>query len=433
MQLLYGVSAYGTTTSCRNTVCAVVIVVVTLAAGIQANEDSPATFFPLQTNWMTELGQPPAAAPAYDDEQVFVALRDGTLVALKIGDGSIAWTSEVATEFTPVVADELVIVAIDQRLVGLRAVDAVPLWTTELGAPISVQPLLTTGWLVVGLESGEIVVLRASDGTEFWRDQLSGLLEVQPAVGGSTLFVPVADGRIVALELVTGHRLWEYRLRGSPRQILPLDALFVGSTDNFMYRLSRKNGKMEWMWRTGADIVGLPAVDEHRVFFVSLDNVLRALDRDSGVQQWKRALPGRPTAGPQIVGTLALVSGVAPQLRAFDTETGAPAGVLEAQGELAVAPDIIRPPSPLAPGLIVTTGDGRLSVMGSPTGPPQFSLSFPPEPLLPTPERLLPADVLPFSPLVPPPLLRPPADVLSLTPLHDVETEVTDESTDGQR
>ena len=433
MQLLYGVSGCGTTTSCSNAVCAVVIVVVTLTARVQANEDSPPAFFPLQSNWMTELGQPPAAAPAHDDEQVFVPLRDGTLVAVKIVDGSIGWTSELATKFPPVVADDLVIVATDQRLVGLRASDAVTLWTTELGAPVSVAPLLATGWLVVALESGEIVVLRASDGTEFWRDQLSGLLEVQPSVGGSTLFVPVADGRIVALELVTGHRLWEYRLRGSPREILPLDALFVGSTDNFMYRLSRKNGKVEWMWRTGADIVGLPAVDKHRVFFVSLDNVLRALDRDSGVQQWRRALPGRPTAGPQIVGTLALVSGVAKQLRAFDTETGDPAGVLEAPDELFVAPHVIRAPSALAPGLIVTTGDGRLSVMGSPTGPPQFLMSFPPDPLLPTPERLDPADVLPFSPLGPPPLLRPPADVLSLTPLHDVESEASEESTDGQR
>ena len=410
-----------------------VIVFATVTARIHANEDSPPTFFPLQSKWITELGEPPAAAPAHDDAQVFVPLRDGTLVAVKIVDGSIGWTTELATEFTPVVADELVIVATDQRLVGLRASDAVTLWTTDLGAPVSVAPLLTTGWLVVALESGEIVVLRASDGAEFWRDQLSGSLEVQPAIGGSTLFVPVADGRIVALELVTGHRLWEYRLRGSPRQILPLDGLFVGSTDNFMYRLSRKNGKVEWMWRTGADIVGLPAVDEHSVFFVSLDNVLRALDRDSGVQQWRRALPGRPIAGPQIVGALALVAGVAPQLLAFDTETGEPAGVLQAPSEFAVAPQVIRAPSALAPGLIVTTGDGRLSVMGSPTGPPQFLMSFPPEPLLPTPELFQPADVLPFSPLVPPPLLRPPADVLSLTPLDDVDSETSEESADGQR
>ena len=426
-------SGYGTTTSCRNAVCAVVIVFVTVTARIQANEDCPPSFFPLQSKWTTDLGEPPSAAPAHDDAQVFVPLRNGTLVAVKIVDGSITWTSELETKFTPVVADDLVIVATDQRLVGLRASDAVTLWTTDLGAPVSVTPLLTTGWLVVALASGEIVVLRASDGTEFWRNQLSGSLEVQPAVGGNTLFVPVADGRIVALELVTGRRLWEYRLRGSPRQILPLDGLFVGSTDNFMYRLSRKNGKVEWMWRTGADIVGLPAVDEHRVFFVSLDNMLRALDRDSGVQQWRRALPGRPTAGPQIVGTLVLVSGVAPQVRAFDTETGAPAGVLLAPGELAVPPHVIRAPSPLAPGLIVTTGDGRLRVMGSPTGPPQFLMSFPPEPLLPTPVLLQPADVLPFPPLVPPPLLRPPADVLSLTPLDDGESETSEESADEQR
>jgi outer membrane protein assembly factor BamB len=402
-----------------------------VTVGPEAKDVSPSAFFPLQPNWMTDLGQPPVAAPAHDETQVFVPLRDGTLAAVKIVDGSIAWTSDHATEFTPVVEDGLVIVATDQRLVGLRASDAVTLWTTDLGARVSVAPLLATGWLVVALESGEVVALRASDGTEFWREQVSGRLDVQPSVGGSSLFVPVADGRIVALELVTGRRLWEYRLGGSPRQILALDGLFVGSTDNFMYRLSRKNGRVEWRWRTGADIVGLPAVDERLVFFVSLDNVLRALDRDSGVQQWRRALSGRPTAGPQIVGDMALVSGVAPQLRAFDTKTGDPVGVLQAPGEFAVSPHVIRSPAALAPGLIVTTGDGRLVVMGRPTGPPQFSLSFPPRPLLPEPERLAPADVLPFSPLLPQPTLRPPADLLPFVPLDDPDSESLEESTNA--
>ena len=84
------------------------VLVAVLTARIQANEDAPPTFFPLQSRWITELGEAPAATPAHDDAQVFVPLRNGTLVAVQVIDGSIGWTTELATEFPPVVADELV-------------------------------------------------------------------------------------------------------------------------------------------------------------------------------------------------------------------------------------------------------------------------------------------------------------------------------------
>ena len=403
-----------------------------MPVGVAANDDAPPSFFPLQARWATDLGPRAAAAPGHNDTLVFVSLRSGRLVAVRIDDGTVAWTAGHVIRFSPVTLDGLVIVATEGVLRGLRESDGATVWTTELGAPISTQPLLESGWLVVTLDGGEVVALRGADGLEFWREQLSGSFDVPPSIGGPGLFVPITDGRIVALELTTGRRLWDYRLRGEPQRILALDALFVGSTDNFMYRLSRKDGRVEWRWRTGADIVGLPAVDETRVFFVSLDNVLRALDRKSGVQQWRRALSGRPTGGPQIVGEMVLVSGVAPELRAFDTSTGAPVGVLQAPGEFAMPPHVIRPPSPLAPGLIVTTGDGRLAVMRRPTGPPSFSMSFPPPPLLPVPEPLSPEAALRLWPLRGEPLRVVPALVLPFVPLPLPEAElVSDPSITG--
>jgi fructose-1,6-bisphosphatase I len=37
--------------------------------------------------------------------------------------------------------------------------------------------------------------------------------------------------------------------------VLALDArLYVGSTDNFLYCLNSRDGRIEWRWRTGADV-----------------------------------------------------------------------------------------------------------------------------------------------------------------------------------
>jgi hypothetical protein len=133
------------------------------------------------------------------------------------------------------------------------------------------------------------------------------------------------------------------------------DRLFVGSTDNFFYCLSADDGRWDWRWRTGGDIVGLPVVDARNVYFVSLDNVLRALSRKSGVQQWVRPLPIRPVRGPIMAGSALVVTGIAPTLRAYKLSDGLPAGEMVTAGELA-APVYALPASPL-PTLVVVTRD----------------------------------------------------------------------------
>ena len=369
------------------------------AGGVRAGvREPPASIFPLEPAWTADLGRPPAAAPGYDDVHAYVPLRDGTLAAIRLGDGETAWISARRTGFPPAAAGGSVIVAAGATLVALRATDAQPLWTREFAAPISAAPLRTAGWLVVSLASGEVAALRAADGRELWRRALDGPLRVRPAVGGRRLFVPIDDGRLVALDLTAGTPLWERTLRGNPREVLPLDAVFVGATDNYLYRLSPEDGSLDWRWRAGGDVVGLPAVDESRLFFTSLDNMLWALDRNSGVQQWRRPLPGRPRAGPVIVGRALFVAGVSAQIRAFDREHGRPAGILSAVDELGAPPHFAAAPAGSGPGVVLPIADGRLVGMRPATGPPPFPLDFPPPPLLPAPAPLVPADVLPVEP-----------------------------------
>jgi hypothetical protein len=91
------------------------------------------------------------------------------------------------------------------------------------------------------------------------------------------------------------------------------------------------------------------------VYFVSLDNALRALSRKTGVQQWVRLLPIRPTRGPLRVARTLVVSGIAPGVRGYNMKDGTAAGELPAAGEQAGSPYAV-PTAVLAPPqvLIVT-------------------------------------------------------------------------------
>ena len=67
---------------------------------------------------------------------------------------------------------------------------------------------------------------------------------------------------------------------------------------------------------------GCPLVDAHGVYFVSLDNVLWALNRSNGNQRWKRPLALRPTNGPLRAGQTLIVSGFAAKLPAYKIDDG---------------------------------------------------------------------------------------------------------------
>ena len=112
--------------------------------------------------------------------------------------------------------------------------------------------------------------------------------------------------------------VWTQHLGGAPSEILASgDRLFVGSKDNTFYCLKTHDGSIDWPVVTGADVIGMPVADAHNVYFVSLDNVLRAVHRGSGNQEWKKTLAVRPTAGPVQAADAIVVTSLSKTLPAF--------------------------------------------------------------------------------------------------------------------
>ena len=360
-----------------------------LAPGQEAPAEPPAVL-PVDVAWTTELDAGPLHLPAYDRTHAFIPLRNGELVAVDLRTGEPVWSVDQSVDRSPVAGDRLVFVAGDDQLIALRAGDGQPHWQLPLADRVAAPLLLNTGWLIVATAAGELLALRARDGREMWRRSLDSTPTVGPAIAGERLLVSLADGRIVTLALATGAVLWERELSGLPQGILPLDAVFVGATDNHLYRLSLEDGDDEWYWRAGGDIVGTPAADADRVYFTARDNVLRALDRGNGARRWRVRLPGRPLVGPIRLGSVLAVSGVSPTVTFFDAETGESAGQYDAPGDLAAPPHALPHAAPPHPRLMLLTGDGQIVGLAAAAGPPRLDLAFPPHPFLPLPKRLSP-------------------------------------------
>jgi outer membrane protein assembly factor BamB len=299
--------------------------------------------------WALVLDNQFTAPPAYDDAHVFFSIEGARLVAYALPSGQQVWMVAARPQMEPAAGGGLLFLVEPDALVALHASDGSIAWELPFAEKLAVRPVFDNGWLIVSTEAGEILAFRAADGHLVWRRDMTSPSHAPPSLAADRIYVSASDGRVVALAVEDGEPLWERRLGGAPNDILALDErLYVGSTDNFFYCLMTEDGRIDWRWRTGGDVIGRPIADEHLVYFVALDNVLRALNLKSGGQLWMRSLPMRPVSGPVRAGSTVLVSGIAAALRAYDVKDGKPApGEPVKPGLPAVPPTIIAVNKPL--------------------------------------------------------------------------------------
>jgi outer membrane protein assembly factor BamB len=341
--------------------------------------------FPVEVKWSATLNASPAFAPAFDDERIFVALRTSQLVALQIKDGSTAWSVECPMTTAPAAGDRLVYGAADDLVEARSATDGRAQWRRPLPARIAPTDGLhwDTGWLFASTEAGPFVAIRAGDGEVIWQRDVGSPLSAPPAPAGDRLYLALKDGRILALSLQNGDDIWTQKLAEPAAGLLPVgDRVFVGGRDNQFHSLEAKNGNADWRYKTGADVLGLPVLDDRRVYFIALDNILRAHDRNNGSMVWKQVLPMRPFTGPLLSGDTLIVPGVAAELHAYDARTGRPAPqnqkfVLKgAENEemLLAAPPHLTSQDLL---ILLTRGGQVRGVGGGPAAPPAPQTSAP--------------------------------------------------------
>ena len=331
---------------------------MTAAQTARQSAQEPVSLFPVSTVWALALNNQLTVPPVYSGSHAYFAIEGDRLVAYELERGSQEWIASAHAELEPAVGDGLIFIAQSASLTALRTKDGSIAWQLPALGGLSVPPVWDNGWLVLATRTGEVLAFRAIDGHLVWRRDLGSPAHALPSLAADRVYVPVDDGRIVALRVDTGDVAWEHRLGGPATGLLAQDdRLYAGSNDNYFYALHTDNGHVAWRWRTGADVVGVPVLDERNVYFVSLDNALRALSRKTGVQQWVRLLPIRPARGPLRVDRTLVVSGVAPTLRGYNMKDGTPAGDLPAAGEQAGSPYAVPAASTTLPQLLVVTRD----------------------------------------------------------------------------
>jgi outer membrane protein assembly factor BamB len=318
----------------------------------------PVTAVPARPLWTLQLNSSITTQPVADKDVGYFALDGDRIVAYSLLEGKRSWLVSHNATTDLALGDGLLFFGETGTIVALRTSDGSIEWQLPFADRLAVSLVWDNGWLVAATIDGAILAFRAVDGHLIWRADLGSAAHVRPTLARDRVYVPLEDGRVAALRVDTGATVWQHRLGGAAGEVLATDdRVFVGSRDNSFYCLDARDGAVRWRWRTGADVIGAPVTDGRQVFFIALDNVLRSLSLRSGVQQWRRPVPLRPTTGPVLAGNVLIVAGLAPTIYGYSVKDGTAAGELAAGGELAALPLVVDPTTVVGPNLLVSTRD----------------------------------------------------------------------------
>ena len=164
----------------------------------------------------------------------------------------------------------------------------------------------------------DVVALKVTDGTEVWRTPLAAPVRTAPTVASGRVYVVTADNELAALDLATGKQEWTHQglaeltsLAGGAAPAVAGELVLAAYSTGELVALLADNGRVLGFDGLGgisqpfavaslADIVARPVIDNGRVFAISHNGTLAAINARSGQRLWIRDIGG--TQQPWIVG-----------------------------------------------------------------------------------------------------------------------------------
>ena len=333
------------------------VLLTCVASPSQASDKPIPPKLPVTLYWSVDLGGAASAPPAAADDRIYVALKSAYFTARAVADGHELWRIPKDVVVAPVAAGGLVFVAAGDAIEALRGSDGASAWTVPRVK--AVAPLFAEANWLFAVTDAELLAIRASDGQVVWRHAAGGV-RLAPVVDGDRVYLGANDGRVLALTLATGDVVWqEYVTGGVTAMAAHRGHVYAGAGDKQLYCLDGRNGALRWSYRVGAIVVGRISVDDERVYFGALDNVVRGLDRSSGNQRWKQPLNRRPIAGAYAAGHVLFVPTSALELVMLYDANGLPSGTIALPGEM--TPDLPPDVSEKKTGLEIFAITGGLT------------------------------------------------------------------------
>ncbi|MDH6303728.1 outer membrane protein assembly factor BamB/ferredoxin [Parabacteroides sp. PF5-5] len=152
-----------------------------------------------------------------------------------------------------------------------------------LEAYVPASPAIMGNYCYVGDYSGNIYKLMLENGKIIRHkkmisgDSEKGSFVSVPAISGEAFYFLSGERNIKAISRINGKQTWEYMLKGNVGESSPVvcdDKLIICTKTGIVSILDASNGKLEWEYDTGEQIVSSPAIIKNHFMILTAKGTL---------------------------------------------------------------------------------------------------------------------------------------------------------------
>jgi len=274
--------------------------------------------------WKTFVGGESYASPVVGAETVYVATKAGSLVALRLADGSERWRTHVGdyvARTTPALSGSTLYVAAGYALLAVDAESGRERWSVPLRFAGSCSPVVDGELVYVATQEGHLSAFATQTGKEVWHYRNDNLLFGSPAVGEGAIVIADEAGKVTAIDASTGRELWQKSIGGEAYTTPAIErgVAYVATNKPLLTAFNLKTGSQLWSRDIGGE--SSPAVGDGVIFLGGDDQSVSALDAATGETRWSTPL-GYAIRSSVTFTDDALYVGSGPMLTAIDRKDG---------------------------------------------------------------------------------------------------------------
>lgn len=262
--------------------------------------------------------------PAFGGGLLIAAEEGGRLRGLETETLETAWTAELGGT---IVSDLLVV---GERLYvvsnpapgpsGERPDSILRTLNVSTGLPLSTFKLTfaeryflgTTDQKLIAVGSGgTVLAIEPTLDKAEWVREFSPPVLLEPSISAQGVVLVAGGWRILMLDAETGAVTAEHISSNDLTAVSTngSGSFFLADSRGSLERIDPGRSRPVWRFKAGASISGLET-ESGAIYFTSLDNFVYKVSSDSGSVAWRRRVPNRLLAAPNIVNGHLFISGI---------------------------------------------------------------------------------------------------------------------------
>ena len=272
---------------------------------VLSEEVTPGKQYRMMPYWVYSASAPIEGSPAVADGRAFAGDHGGTLSAVDLVTGGLAWSAAVggSVDSSPAVdqaAGLIVVGSSNDKVSAYQERTGAVAWSTGTGGAVTSSPLIYHGVVYIGSDDHKLYAIDEKTGKVSWTRTLPGPVDGSPAFDPATSTVVVGDGTGTVTAFRAGgspSRRWQVTTGGAVDNspVIAQGRVFVGSANGVVYSFSESTGKQNWSTPVGPSVTGSMAFQSGHLYVGASDGSLTALRTSTGAVMWSEPLAGPVT------------------------------------------------------------------------------------------------------------------------------------------